>query len=300
MMKNRNDSIDVFKGFLIIFVIIGHLLLGTIDENIVRFVIYSFHMPLFMFMSGYMINITKLSTMSLKDIFSKYWDRMIKMWLVAFFVFSIYLLRPFPTLESVLRVVYSPWYHLWYVPTLFFHIIIVRFLFKKTRRVIAYSIMIALYVVWTIVKVKMENIPIPMPRWCDFTFTPYFVLGLYFKNNCDSHAFQRPHWFIPILFFPAILATKLIHIQTLYGIISFMLLAFVVILFIYPSMKNDSLPKSRMLSYIGRNSLDIYLWHMIFIQPFKDYISNTTLYYCITFSIFFIFIISVRLKIMRQ
>ena len=83
MEQKRNDSIDFVKGVLIIFVILGHVVLGTISGNLIRGVIYSFHMPLFLFVSGYMINLDRLMSQSFNDLFSKYWDRMLKAWLVA-------------------------------------------------------------------------------------------------------------------------------------------------------------------------------------------------------------------------
>lgn len=277
--------------------IVGHVLLGTLDENIVRYVIYSFHMPLFMFISGYMINITKLSMGKYKNLFSKYWDRMLKMWCIAYIVFSLYQLRPFPTTEGIISVIYSPWYHLWYVPTLFCYIIIVRFLFKATNKTIAYSTLIFLSVIWTVIWAiaKTRFVHLPMTRWCDLTFMPYFALGLFFKNHINGFVCNKSYWIVPILYFPAILVTKFIDIQT-YGIITFILLCIVVIFFLYPSIKNDSLPKSSTLSYIGSNSLAFYLWHMIFVQPMKDYVSNTLWYYFVTFSILSITIVLIKFR----
>lgn len=50
-----NTSVDVAKGGLILLVVIGHFLLGTLDDNFVRYYIYSFHMPMFIFISGFLI-----------------------------------------------------------------------------------------------------------------------------------------------------------------------------------------------------------------------------------------------------
>ena len=36
----RNSSIDYIKGCLIFTVIIGHILLGSLDANLIRYVIY--------------------------------------------------------------------------------------------------------------------------------------------------------------------------------------------------------------------------------------------------------------------
>lgn len=54
MMKERILWIDELKGFTIFLVIIGHILISRFLPQFQLFhtVIYSFHMPLFMFLSG--------------------------------------------------------------------------------------------------------------------------------------------------------------------------------------------------------------------------------------------------------
>ncbi|WP_447883914.1 acyltransferase family protein [Serratia fonticola] len=54
MVKVRNLSFDLVKGFLIIFVITGHILPGSASEGI-RGAIYYFHMPLFLGITGYFV-----------------------------------------------------------------------------------------------------------------------------------------------------------------------------------------------------------------------------------------------------
>lgn len=58
-MKARRSDLDVFKGILIILMVLGHVIQTIIspddfDNNIVFKVIYSFHMPAFFFISGYL------------------------------------------------------------------------------------------------------------------------------------------------------------------------------------------------------------------------------------------------------
>lgn len=52
----RDSTIDIAKGFGIIFVIIGHMNHFFGYEEIVPTLIYSFHMPLFIILSGYVFN----------------------------------------------------------------------------------------------------------------------------------------------------------------------------------------------------------------------------------------------------
>lgn len=60
MKKGRDSSFDVLKGFLIILVIIGHVIRISVSgdtwHNPVYNTIYLFHMPMFIFISGYFSN----------------------------------------------------------------------------------------------------------------------------------------------------------------------------------------------------------------------------------------------------
>ena len=84
-MKNVqcNNSIDVVKGGLISLVVIGHFLLGTLEGNFVRYYIYSFHMPMFIFISGFLIKREKIRSRSYKAFITHYAKRMLGWWAVA-------------------------------------------------------------------------------------------------------------------------------------------------------------------------------------------------------------------------
>lgn len=53
--KKRIEYIDVFKGIGILLMVIGHIGYG----NIVRTLIYGYHMPMFFFISGYLYDKSK-------------------------------------------------------------------------------------------------------------------------------------------------------------------------------------------------------------------------------------------------
>src|SRR5208337_3239501 len=58
MQPERNKSIDAIKGFTIILVVLAHAIQRNIidsESNIISCLINSFHMHLFMFLSGYVI-----------------------------------------------------------------------------------------------------------------------------------------------------------------------------------------------------------------------------------------------------
>lgn len=127
----RNRSVDAIKGVLIFTVVLGHMLLGTLDNNPVRFLIYSFHMPAFFFISGYLLDKNKLKHTPIKRLCLKYWGRMLKPWMVAWIIYSIYACRNEINIFSLLHYLYSPYYHLWFVPSLFLSILLIAFILHK-------------------------------------------------------------------------------------------------------------------------------------------------------------------------
>lgn len=60
-MKNRIGYIDMSKGLAIILVIIGH---SSFVPNNAKLLLYSFHIPLFFFLSGFTLNVRKYETFS--------------------------------------------------------------------------------------------------------------------------------------------------------------------------------------------------------------------------------------------
>lgn len=115
VLKIYNHSIDFAKGGLIFLVIIGHILEGSLKDNFLRFFIYSFHMPMFLFISGYLININRLQTYKFIDIFKYYVKRMIGWWFIAWCIYTCITIDHF-TMRNILKNFLNPYYHLWYVP----------------------------------------------------------------------------------------------------------------------------------------------------------------------------------------
>lgn len=134
MVNGRNRSVDAVKGILIFLVVIGHVLLGTLDENIIRYTIYSFHMPAFFFVSGYLLDMERLAGQGYWSVLSKYWKRMLAEWSVAWLVYTAYVLRHgnFDWMD-VVQNLYAPFYHLWFVPALFVLITLLWLVFRLIR-----------------------------------------------------------------------------------------------------------------------------------------------------------------------
>ncbi len=131
--KRRNPNLDLVKGALILLVIIGHLLPGTIRDSFPRYMIYGFHMPLFFAVCGYLIKREKLQYSSASDLIKKYVPRVVIPWLIAVQIYFVLENITSPesfTLENYINAYLCPYYHLWFVIAFLVFIILTRLLIK--------------------------------------------------------------------------------------------------------------------------------------------------------------------------
>lgn len=153
---SRLISFDIAKALCIILVVIGHYIPDNSPQWYVnlRTWIYSFHMPLFMFASGYIYMAFK------KD--EPYWTfvtKKIRRLMIPYFVVSViiitikfltqssmYVENPV-TAMSYLRIFYLPeaGYFLWFIWALFTMFLIVPLFKTKVSRIILFIISIVLH-----------------------------------------------------------------------------------------------------------------------------------------------------------
>lgn len=132
--NNRLVWLDVAKGMAIILVVLGH---SSLPPVLNRF-IFAFHMPFFFLASGYTSVFNKYSL-------TDYLKRKIKVLIIPFLIYSFInlLLQPYVS-DMTYQDYWMQFFHLgwlgvplWFVPVLFFSLIIARLLFmiddKKLR-----------------------------------------------------------------------------------------------------------------------------------------------------------------------
>jgi len=120
----RNQVLDIARGFAIILVCLGH----AIQNNIVDFdssklfeIIYSFHMPLFMFISGAVAYLQK-SKIDSWDWLAKRFCSLIIPFVVWIFVPYIFFTHTFPFADiykKIKDIIKSPDWGLWFLYVLF-------------------------------------------------------------------------------------------------------------------------------------------------------------------------------------
>lgn len=123
-MSKRIEFIDIARGIGILLVVLGHNDFGYISP-FAHQVIYSFHMPLFFFLSGYFLNVT----VGFGDFAFRRFNSLLKPY--YFTIFMIYFMSisfgimGFPTaLRRIVKSLYASgyyldWVQLWFLPHLF-------------------------------------------------------------------------------------------------------------------------------------------------------------------------------------
>lgn len=169
-IKERNYLLDNLKVILIFFVVFGHTIEYYIKDSkllmTLYIFIYIFHMPLFIFISGYLSkNFYKMKRKAVKNL------------LIPYIIFNMiwYTAVYIGTKKAMFTVMYPGW-TLWYLLSLFFWRIILKYIVKiKNILLISFIVGIIVGVIPTI------NGYLSISR--TIVFLPFFLLGYYTKEE---------------------------------------------------------------------------------------------------------------------
>ena len=175
--------IDIAKAICIILVVIGHYIPDNSPEWYVTLhdVIYTFHMPLFMFASGYVYMATRKS----EDTYVGFMTKKAKRLMIPYFATSIIVVtlkmltqgnmavdNPV-SLTSYIKILYQPeaGYFLWFIWALWWMFLLVPLFRTSRQRMFLFFISIALFC-----------LPVTLPRvFCLYEFKRmlvFFMLGV--------------------------------------------------------------------------------------------------------------------------
>lgn len=286
---SRNESIDVIKGILVIFVIIGHILLGSLDDNGLRYFIYSFHMPAFFFISGYLLNLEKISTSPPTTLFASYWKRMLFQWGIALIVYALLISYSELSLRVFLSKILYPYYHLWYVPTFFVFIIIIKLFRYIKEDSVFFLFLVVIGLVFNSLTVTIKTGEIRL------YFFIFFLLGIFVKRLKITIDNLLLGGVIFAGFIVLIIALFLSDINYEFYSINLRLPCLLLICSasILAFISCDRI-HSRLFGFLGKHSLEVYLWHVVPIILFKKVFpeNHSFEYYMTSFSVLTIFIVT--------
>ncbi len=284
--KEQYLGFDLFKGFLLILVVTYHAIAGNIHRNQMSFWILTFTMPLFSSISGYLINEKYIAITSYYEIFNKYWERMIRDWLLvwtAMYVIDVLMGLKVASFRSFVYNLVFPGYHLWYIPALMLYITLFWALKKLNLRdgailavSIGFSLGFGLFGLYYIVPTYW-NTPYSILHGIYSGLKPhyfgFFILGWYIRKHSHYEREQKFHFFRFIMWtgFVILLGARIVMSLdfVMFYTFDFFLLNYCAIVLLFPIIKHVVLHKNliinRFLKWMSDNSLYIYLYHGMFV-----------------------------------
>ena len=261
-------DIKITTGIAIILVVVGHLA-SRGQEDIefyvkLKSIIYKFHMPLFLFLSGYISYFTYPSIKSIKD-YSKYVKKKFIRLFPAYLVLSlVFLTGKYMLAENtefsklIIDILLYPSNSyagfLWYIYVLFLFYLSMPIIeyFVKNKFVIFFTISILLS---TLIKFP-EIFSLNLYFW----YLPFYILGCYFSNNQATYlSLLKKYGYIILVLFVLWTFLEFLEIIDIHkNIVSFFAIFGIGYLSSILLVRNDFLEK------IGGDSFFIYLFNTMF------------------------------------
>ena len=187
----RDKSIDILKGIGILFVIMGHIQ-NYIPKNLLIY-IYSFHMPLFFYISGFLYK-DKYKELSIKEYCKKRSKQLIYPYFTLFIINFVWLVIKNHSISNIIKYILSFIYSnyifdsnyvgtIWFLLCLFnvecLYFIIDKKNIKKYKKIIFGIILIVGIMISQIVKIKYWRLPF----WIDIAL---FGIIFYYIGTITS------------------------------------------------------------------------------------------------------------------
>jgi len=291
-MRSRESKIDNLKCFAMYLVILGHSIQSinlNYNENILYRIIYSFHMPLFIFLSGFTTYKSK------EDLNLFFIVKKIKSLLIPFIswaLFSSFIVYKFnliKNLYNILDILYNPDKGLWFLWSLFF-INIFYYVSKKITNKISFLFIIYLFFLFLIYFFKLDN----KFELKQTTFLiPFFIFGYLTKKHEEKirqfintkYLFLISFSFYSIIY--VLFKNKTFDFYSLFILKN--ISAIIGCLFFYSLFSGLNI-KSNFLQNIGKITIGIYAVHFYILNFLYNKIFGQDVYLLIYLPIVILFI----------
>lgn len=260
-------GLNTIKGILIITVIISH----TVPDGMIAFILYFFHMPVFLAISGFLL---KASTFKdgLGSYLKKMFHRIVIPWLIAFVFYLIFSLRDTGFTGLSLTNFIYPYYHLWYIPAYLLGAVLC-FLVSKYR-IPAFPVLMltTLITVYWFVVFRESRLPVTEQTLYFlgdkrfYAYLSFFFFGYSLRNGLIR--IKLPLLLLaPVLVFSLIAAVAMIykHSPDISLVLPFILFNCSMILISVDYIGPKEWLQNKFLLYINKQSLGFYLYHPIVI-----------------------------------
>lgn len=250
----RQDELDFLKCIFLLLMIVFHLEFVSTTFSYAKKIVYTFHMPGFLLISGYLFNSEKTTKDFLKMLL---WLAVPYLIMESGYIVMSSKLGTFGHIEQLNCLVFlktlflNPIGPYWYLHTLIICFSVYYFISKWIRKPDIISIVITALVAFALSKVQVVN----------FSKAMYLLAGIAIrKSKIPFNRFFCPSWWSALILIPLLAFRSNLSSKTFGGVL---IVYFVIslLLFIYSRLSEKTL---RPLLKIGRNSLIVYLFSPIF------------------------------------
>lgn len=293
-LKNRDIKIDALRGFAIILVVVGHIIQTSFldyDENHFFRIIYSFHMPLFMFISGYVAYLSVNFSAPITNIFKKFIQLGIP-FLSWYFIFDVLFRRAYGNIsiiDSAKQLILNIDMGFWFLWALFLCFVVLNlssYLFRImlfTRKYI--DIVYYTFLVLVLFNINVQIFGVPFLK----NYFIYFIIGYLLKKYLPELSRLKEYskeialtifivllvgWFRGQIPLPISLLDINIISQESQILVYNLIIAFSGILVTYFMIEKaiENILAQKILTYIGKYTLEIYIMHLYAISFLSVYI----------------------------
>jgi len=275
----RSAYFDNAKAILIYFVVLGHLLSGYLRANeyldTLYLVIYLFHMPAFILISGHFSR--KIKTL---DDVKKLIKTLLFPYVIFQLIYSFYYMKVFS--DPIEFALFEPRYALWFLLSMMLWKVMLS-IFGNHKVMIVVSIVLSLFIGY----ISVINEWFSLSR--TFFFFPFFLMGYYVNRTTFEKL--KSKWNVRIALIGSILLIVFIYHfgdvrwqewffgRVPYEDINYIIFDSAVIsrLVIYLLMIGSVYlfltlvpTKQRWYTAIGEKTLTVYLLHLFIIRAFKE------------------------------
>lgn len=287
-MKTRIAELDFIKGIMIFLVVAFHLNLVILTYPVATSIVYVFHIPTFLIISGYLTNVEKDFKTYLKGL-----GRLIVPYL---FFESIYILMIFflgkylnannsiselTVIDFFKKILIDPAGIYWYIHTLIYcsvsYYISYKLLkLKDWNALLCMGLILYIFIVITGSSMKMGNII-------------YYIIGVFIMRSGKIFTEMIKPSSLAILPLIIILYNCEIYSRDTIAGVAITLLVISMLLFVYRILPVNS-KVSNLITYLGKNSLSVVYFSPIytivakFFNPLFSFDSTALLYFVIATS----------------
>ena len=275
-MKERIEYIDQLKGLDILFMVVGHVMQMSLDTNdtpLNKFYT-SFHMPIFMFLSGLFVY-NKFKKWNIEEFITFIKSKFRRIMLPFITIGGIY---TYLFLGDLVPLITGSFYGYWFLPSLFMCMVVdvtVSYILKKIKSNTSFIIdlMIRLFI-WVILILIYYTL-FKQSYFRGFLYHYlFFLLGTFFTKYDFIKNFIVNNNIVYSLAIILYIITFSVEYNFSFG---FNILGFFSIIILMNLFYNKVFVLNYYFTILGKNSLEIYVFHRFFIPsllPFNCILKN--------------------------